>query len=103
MSIEIELQAIPNQELTIQLDSVRYALLIQEAGGIMAATLAIDEVVILQGIRIVAGGPLFPYKYMEGQGGNFVFVTELEEIPFYTEFGVTQSLIYLTVAEIEAL
>lgn len=103
MSIEITLQAIPNQELTIQLDDVRYALLLQEAGGIMAASLSIDEVVVLQGIRVVAGGPLFPYKYMEGDGGNFIFVTESEEIPFYTEFGITQSLIYLTVAEIEAL
>lgn len=103
MAIRIPLQAIPNQSLSVQLDGQRYDIRLNEANGIMAATISINETVVISGARIVDSGALLNYQYLEGDGGNFVFLTELDEIPYYTMFGDTQQLIYLTAAEIANL
>ncbi len=65
--------------------------------------LFINNVLILSGIRAVAGFPVIPYDYL--QNGNFVFVTANDEYPIYTRFGIDQFLIYASpdeIAEIDA-
>jgi|SRR5208337_2463813 len=98
--IQILLDAIPNQSFTINLDQNSYAITIKEARGIMAADIVRNGEVLLSGARIVAGTPLIPYQYQEN--GNFVILTENELIPYYLYFGISQTLIYASQAEIEA-
>jgi hypothetical protein len=100
--IEIPLQAVPNQALTVTLGGVRFAFTIKEANGVMCADVVRDEVELLRGHRLVAAVPLLPYRYLQ-DAGNFVFLTENDELPYYTQFGFTQQLVFLTVAEITAL
>lgn len=97
----INLIAIPNQSLSVRLDDVRYEFRFKETNGIMMVDITRNDVVILSGQRIVAGTPLIPYTYLEH--GNFFILTEDEDLPYYTQFGITQSFVYLTVAEIEAI
>lgn len=101
MSVVIPLQALPNQELSVVLSGSVYDLTFTAVGTVMAYTLARDNVTLLSGARAVAGTPLLPYRYQEA--GNFILITDDGAIPFYTAFGVTQTLLYYTAAELEAI
>lgn len=98
--LTVELQPVANQSFTVQLDGARYELTLREVGGVMSADIARDGVPLLQGARLVAGTPLIPYAHMTA--GNFVLLTENDSLPYYFEFGLTQSLVYLTAAEVAA-
>jgi hypothetical protein len=99
--IDIALAAIPNQSLSIRLEDRLYNLTLWATRGVMSADIERDGVFIVRGARIVAGTPLIPYRYLES--GNFVMLTENEEYPDYALFGISQSLVYVTIAELEAL
>lgn len=103
MSQIVPLEAVPNQSLSIQLDDVRYVIRLRDINGLMAVDLSINEEVVVSGERVVAGSPLVPYPYLEGDGGNFFFITELDDVPYWESFGVNQALIYATASEVEAL
>lgn len=97
----INLQAIPNQQISYQADNNFFILTFKEINGLMAADININQADILLGQRIVSNCPLIPYEYLEN--GNFVITTQNEEYPYYTQFGVTQYLIYASREEIDAL
>ena len=99
MSINVPIEATANQEFTITLEGARYNLSIKQATGCMEMDIIRDDVVILNGIRPVAGTPVIPYKYLER--GNFLFLTENDDLPWWEKFGVAQSLLYLTIDEME--
>ncbi len=109
--INIPLQAIPNQSLSIQLDEINFDITINSCGfviensenftNIMAFTIYINNVLTVAGSRAVSGFPIIPYKYLEN--GNFVVVTENEEYPNYLRFGIDQYLIYASPEEIIAI
>lgn len=101
MSFVIPLQPVPNQELTVTLEGNSYSIKLQALRNTMAVTLAINGVTILSGLRVVTGTPLIPYSYLEN--GNFIFIADNTDIPFYPDFGVTQTLLYFTNAELRAL
>lgn len=98
--IEIPLQPIPNQSLTVRLDDHLYNLTFKTINGAMAVDIARDNVLIESGARIVAGTPLLPYRYQES--GNFLILTLNDDIPYYDQFGVTQKLIYTSQVDIGA-
>ncbi len=99
--IEILLQAIPNQSLSIQLDGRLYNLVIKEINGLMALTLIRDGAVIQDGARMMPNFPLIPYRYQES--GNFIMITSNGEYPYYTRFGVSQSLIFASQTELDII
>lgn len=101
--ITLDLQKIPNQSFSIRLDNNLFDLTIKEANGIMAVTISLNGTVIESGNRIVSGYPLIPYPYLSDGAGNFVLITDNQEYPYYTQFGITQFLIYATQDEIDAL
>lgn len=101
--IEIDVQQIPNQEFLRIIDDHRYLLKIRTFNGITLMDITIDEVPVKYGIRVIPNEYIIPYKYLT-KGGNFMFVCNDGEYPFYTKFGITQQLVYLTndeIAEIE--
>lgn len=96
----IPLTAIPNQSFTVRLGQSLYTFTIKETAGVMSASIARDDVEILSYTRMTAGAPLIPYEYLAE--GNFFILTEDAALPDYTQFGTTQTLVYLTADEIEA-
>lgn len=94
----IPVQAVANQRLTTTFDNDRYELTIKEINGVMGVTVVRNAVAVYTNIRIVAGGPIIPYRYQET--GNFIFETQNNEIPYYTKFGDTQFLIYASPDEL---
>lgn len=99
--IDIELAAIPNQSFSIRLEDSLFEIAIRETRGVMSADIKRDGEYVVRGARIVAGTYLIPYRYLET--GNFVMFTENEEYPDYTAFSSSQSLVYVTSSELEAL
>lgn len=101
MAVEIAILAVPNQSFTVTLDGRRYGLTLKETKGVMMADLEIDGDVILTGTRVLAGEPLIPYKRLEV--GNFMLLTDVDELPDWTQFGFSQTLIFLSASEIAEL
>lgn len=99
--IDVSLAAVPNQTLTIQLLDSIYAISVQATNGVMSASITRDGLSLIANQRLTPGTPVLPYRYQEQ--GNFVFATENETLPDYTQFGITQFLMYLTAEEVAAL
>lgn len=99
--IDITLDPIPNQTVSIRLDEDLYSLTVKATRGVMSADIVRNGVTILSGARIVAGTALIPYRYLEA--GNFVLLTDNEEYPDYAKFGSSQSLVFASAEELEAL
>lgn len=97
----ISLSAISNQKFSIQLSSKRHTITLKETNGVMSCTIVRDDETIVDNIRLVAGTPILPYAYM--QDGNFILVTENDDLPDWTKFGNGQELYYVTAAELEGI
>lgn len=97
----IPLANAPNQEFTVTLDQVRWVLRIVEAAGVMAVDVVRDGVELLRASRILAGETVIPYRYL--QTGNFIVIVNGDELPTYSQFGVSQFLVYVSADEIAAL
>jgi hypothetical protein len=100
--IAVPLQPVANQSFTVTLGGSRYAFALKESNGIMCADVVRDEVELLHGHRLVASAPMLPYRFLQDRG-NFVLLTENDELPYYTQFGYTQQLVYLTADEVGTL
>lgn len=68
----------------------------------MCCDINCNSIQLLNGTRIVAGFPIIPYPAYFQPNGNFLLLTTNEALPDYNEFGITQTLIYLSAAEITA-
>ena len=99
--IEINLTPVANQSVSIKLEDSLYTLTIKETRGVMSLNLIRDNEIILLGARIIPNAPLIPYRYLES--GNFVMLCDSDEYPNYLLFGNTQTLVYVTIPELEAL
>ena len=89
----IPLNAAPNQRLRVTLDGREWELTIKAARRVMCCDIRCDDRVIVQGMRIVPGQPLIPYRHLT-HGGNFAPLTEGDELPWWELFEKTQTLIY---------
>lgn len=96
---DIPLSKIPNQELSVTLDSIRWTLRVKVGGNIMFADIYLDDSPVLLGQRLVAGTPLIPYRFLQGNG-NFWFLTENDELPWWERFGIDQLLTYASAGEL---
>ena len=94
----VPISAIPNQQFTISLDNNLFNIGIRYASGVMTISLIINGVDTIDNLMLVAGSLVIPAAYQEA--GNFILQTASDQLPNYTQFNVTQSLIYFTAAEL---
>ena len=99
----VPLSPISNQSFSINLDDVRYEFRLRNIADSMVLDLSIEDETILQGHRLLADTPIIPYEYLEMSGGNFVMITEVGDIPIFSQFGVTQFMLYFSIAELEVI
>ena len=97
----IALAAVPNQEVSFQIDQTFYTLTVLETNGCMSVTVARDNTTLISAVRAMPDAPLLPYLYQEA--GNFVFLTDDGALPYYDQFGTTQTPNYLTADELVTL
>lgn len=98
MMQNILIKNIPNQSLTVVLDNNQWVITIKETNGCMSVSLSKNGVAIISNMRVVANTKIIPSKYEED--GNFVFLSSTQNLPDYTQFGITQTLVYASAAEL---
>ena len=96
----IRLEVVPNQVLSLTADGDRYDLTLRAYRDRMFMSLSRNQVVIMDNMRCMAGVPLLPYLHLFPESGNFIFLTQNNNIPFYTRFGDTDFLYYITREEV---
>ena len=96
--LNVPIQSVPNQSFTVNLNNNIFGITIQTCKGINAVSITINGVDTIDGIRAVAGSLIIPSQYQEA--GNLMFLTSNYDLPIYTEFNISQSLIYFTAAEL---
>jgi hypothetical protein len=106
--IQIPIAAIASQSLSINLAGNLYDLRIHackdaSAPGteVMAVDLAINNVVVVTGMRALSDFPIIPARYLEN--GNFIISTQGDDYPDWRQFGITQSLVFASQDELNAL
>lgn len=97
----IPLKALPSQIFTVSLDGNEWIIGVRSTNGTISVSLNLNGAVVVESVRAVAGEKIIPSKYEET--GNFAIITTNFEIPDYIKFGSTQSLIYITQAELDVL
>jgi hypothetical protein len=106
MAAKITLLQEPNQETSFLFENQRYVLRLNALNpdssgtGLMAATVDMNEVRILDGTLITSEEWVIPYPYLEGDGGNLIFTATGQKNIWYEEFNKTQFLYYFTASEV---
>lgn len=96
----VPIQTVPNQSFSITLSGNLFQMVLRVTEGVMSASVGINGEAVIDNMRVVAGSAIIPSEYEEA--GNFMFVTQNQELPDYTQFNTTQVLLYYTAAELEA-
>lgn len=105
---QVPLAAVPNQSLSINLDGNAYDINVQATNGdsafgtlVMAFDIIRNGTPIVTGARAVPGSFLIPAAYLED--GNFTLHTMDDDYPDWQQFGITQVLVFVPQAELEAI
>lgn len=97
----IPLSQLPNQALSILLNGNQWNILLKTVDEVTVCSLTLNGVDILDSALCVSGSFIIPCQYQEA--GNFFFVTQAFELPIWTQFTLSQTLIYISAAELAAL
>lgn len=101
--INILLQAIPLQTFSIRLENHLYDITLRDiTEEIMTCTIVRDSIVLQSNIRAIPAIQLLPYQYQEADG-NFYFITSNDAYPYWPQFNITQTLVWASLAEINAI
>ena len=90
----IPLLAVPNQSFDLSLDGNLWRIRLVECNACMCADVTLNGSVLFTGMRIAPGTLLIPYQYLQGSG-NFALLVDNDELPDWTKFGGTQTLVYI--------
>lgn len=99
----ISLKAIPNQSFSVILDDNNWSFILKTTNGVTSVTLSLNGVLVLTNLRAVANQKIIPFEYEESQSGNFIFLCQTYQLPYYTQFGTTQVLAYISNSELVTL
>lgn len=95
----VPIEALPNQELSINIDGNRWTLRIKVGRLCMFADVYLNDAPVLLGQRIAVGTPVIPYEYLATEG-NFILIVDDEQLPDWQQFGISQFLLYASPGEI---
>lgn len=98
----ISLERTANQTFSLLLNNDRWDFTVKQAVSSMVADISVNEERILSGQILVAGTPIIPYEHLQSNG-NFVIITENDQLPDWERFGVDQFMVYATAEEIASL
>jgi hypothetical protein len=94
----LPLSAIPNQKLSSLLDGNQWDISVKLVNGAIAVSLTMNGVDVVDNARAVAGMRIIQSLYQ--QDGNFAIISNNQGVPDYTQFGVSQFLVYISIAEL---
>lgn len=95
----ITLEAVDNQSFTFTGDSQRYLINLRTIDDTLYMDVTMNGASIISGAQCLPGQMVVPYAYLEGDGGNFIFNTTSGNNPQAANFGSSDTLLYVTAAE----
>ena len=99
--MSIPLNAVPNQSLSVILDNNNWGITLKTIDYATIVSLTLNGTDITWMVPVRLPEPLIiPAQYEEQDSGNFFFSTANLQIPFYNQFGLTQSLLYASASEL---
>lgn len=97
---EIPLDNVEKQSLSVLIDSILFELSFKVCNNTMAATVVRDGVTLVENRRVVAGVGIIPEG--DREEGNFIVLTDNDDLPFFSNFNSTNTLVYTTPEETAA-
>ena len=101
MPQSIGLQVIPNQSFTFNANNNTFGLILKANAGCMGMSISINGVDVADNARCAAWRVIIPSQYQEN--GNFMFMTQNLQLPWYEQFGLTQTLVYFSPSELSSI
>lgn len=100
----IQLAVLPKQRFSISLDNTLYDIALIETNGCMSANITRggEPTAVVSGFRCVAGQLIIPEDREAGLG-NFFFLTNAGDLPFWDQFASTQVFGYASPADLAAV
>lgn len=95
----IDLDKIPNQTFNITLENTNYRVALRSIQGLTYMSVWADGEILFYNQLCVPNAFVNPFNYVSKKG-KFYFKSPTGDYPYYTDFGVTQSLYYLTKEEV---
>lgn len=95
---EIPFEALPSQEISVQVDGANYVLRFYTSGTVMLVDITRDNIPLITGSRVLAGELIIPYRYQEN--GNFLMLTDGGVLPDYT---IPMTLVYMSDEELAVI
>ena len=95
----IELDRIPNQTFTIMLDNVNYRVALRSISGLTYISVWANGDLLFYNQLCTPNAYVNPFNYVS-KNGKFYFKSLTGDYPYYTNFGVTQNLYFLTKEEV---
>lgn len=95
----LPIKTLPNQQLSVILNSNQWDIFIRDVNGAISVSLSKNSVMVAENARAVAGVRILQAAYQED--GNFAIISNNQSVPDYTQFGITQFLVYISPAELE--
>ena len=95
---QINLSNLPNQSFSYTSGSNTFDLLIKESNGSMYASITSNGNDLIDSVRIMPNQLIIPYLYLEN--GNFIIIAQGNDDVYYDQFGITQTLLYLTASDL---
>lgn len=84
---QIELEKIPNQSFTTNINDNLYDIELRYNGEITLFTLKVNNKEICKNIIVFPNQYILPYKWQEQEAkGNFIFINGNDEYPFFSNF-----------------
>lgn len=87
MTIQIELQALPNQKASVLLDDQECEIQIRQMGNSLYATLKVDDETIFQNVLCPLATPLNGFEVLGFKGALFFLDTKGHEAPQWEGLG----------------
>lgn len=106
MQYDFELNnTLPNQTFTTTINNVDMEIVIKTGGDndnpITYFALIMNGDYLCSFVPVFANQKILPYDYMAAEiGGNFFFITENDEYPYFKNFNNSCKLIFLTLDEL---
>lgn len=99
----ISLQPIPGYRTQFVADGQNYDIRIKALDDLPVMDVTRNGTLIASSLPCLIGQTVLPYRYMEGDGGNFVWSTASGNNPQFPLFGTQDILLYATAAEMASI
>jgi len=97
---QVNIQAIPNQTFSLSLDDSYFEISLKSINdNTLSYSISHNNVLLLDNIQCLPYSPFL----LTNESGNFLFITNNDEYPCWTELGISQFIIYLSYSDIQAI